>query len=848
MDDPKRPATKPDNPPKRTKPNQTTSTKTNASNNQTNPNLTHINQTPKQWNTYLNRKPINKGPSTSTANLIDDDEPIIIRQEPNTAIDKTYINLSKQQEIIDYFHETDPDTTRKLLKNKQVKITLHTEGLMPSEIAQIANTLGAEIGNRSKNNRFTHGIIKIDKCDLNAKLGIPKGLRTNMEPSELMKHMDINPTYEQGTQVNESNIQKEMNNLLKDQQLSLNETILTAVAHPELEPLPILNNLTINPTITEPTVEFPNHTFFNARTFINYTNIDIPVNIAYMLGMGPKFAAPLHANEDENLFKKIEDIIMDLYKEHTEQTDLYSIHQHIRSTIEAHKKYGNTHQNQLKEFYTRSMQDTLTFFKDNKEVIASQTDKSKAAVLIYKQDYKDRMYVHLSDTNTYQKIKASSIEGYKILNEKYLTILAQRKYVTQFQKDKALREEIRKSNIYGLIKNHKPDQKIRPISNTRQTPGYLIAKTLNNILTAALKPSLYDTKNSVELKERLDEDTFTPHMHLASLDVISMFTNISFNRVENAIEKRYAKKLINTQLPQKLMMEMLRFVCCYNTEIQFDNTLYKQINGLRMGSPVSTILARIVMDDILDEAFKTIEKPSLFTKYVDDILTIARLEHLDQIASTLNQITPEIQFEMEIENAQTSSINYLELTIINQHDTTIKTKWYQKKVSSKRILNHHSQHAPFQIEATAKNYVNNMFQLTDNEFIPEIIDSAREILQCNNYPERTINNIIQETTKQRNNTQQPSQNTQTQQTQQTANTINPNLTGTQDITHRAFKAMPYVKHLSNQLTKEIKSTNPGMQIPSSTINTIQQRILNRHKNLNKKEQTNPTQTQNSTQE
>lgn len=77
------------------------------------------------------------------------------------------------------------------------------------------------------------------------------------------------------------------------------------------------------------------------------------------------------------------------------------------------------------------------------------------------------------------------------------------------------------------------------------------------------------------------------------------------------------------------MLEMLEFVCCFNTEIEFHNTKYEQIRGLRMGSPVSPILARIFMDDILDEKFKIVEKPQIFVKYLDDILTIARLPDLD---------------------------------------------------------------------------------------------------------------------------------------------------------------------------------------------------------------------------
>lgn len=765
---------------------------------------------------------------------------IKIRQEPEDT-QKTYINRSKQDELIDYFHNTDTDADRRRLKNNEIKITLHTEGLLPTEIAQIARKMNAkQLCRQSKNKRYTHAIINIDNTTLNRKLDVPAKNRLNQEPNNLFENADIELTADQSTQVNTGEIEKEYRDIETNTQLQIGEEELRDLTHPELEPLPILKQLNNIPNITNPTMKFPDNTLFNERTFINYTDHMIPKNIAYMLGMGPKFAAPLNAENDTKLFEKIETITLELHKAHVEPTDLSDTVQHIKNCIEAYKKHDQRFSMELKAFYDQSMTDTIEFFKQNKNLIATQTDKSKAAVLIYKQDYIDKMIVHLSDTTTYSKIKYSSLEGYKVLNERYLEILTEKKYITPYKKEKAIRDETKISNIYGLIKDHKPDKKIRPICNTRNTPGYLLAKTLSDILTNALKTGQYDIKNSVELNQRLKDGEYTPSMILASLDVVSMFTNITFDQVVKSIQKRYTKKTIKTKLPLNHMISMLQFVCCFNTELQFNNIKYKQIKGLRMGSPVSPILAQIVMDDILDEAFSQIEKPQIFMKYVDDILTIARPEDLDKITTKLNQINPDIQFELEIESPTTKSINFLELTIINHHDTTISSKWYQKEVSSMRILNYHSQHIPFQIRATAKSYVNNMIQLTDKEYLEETIIKARKILLLNNFPHRFIHTIITETRMKHypetQATEETSMNQSTEETttNQTIETPNEN----ERNTFYAKQAMPYVMNLSQKLTAPIKTKNPGIMIPSSTINTIQQKIYNKHKNLNKKQQNN----------
>lgn len=750
-----------------------------------------------------------------------------IRSEPINNPLKTYMNLNKQQEIIEYFHSNDTDEIRKLIKKQKARITLHTEGLMPSEIAKMGAILNINLENRSRNNRYIHGTMNLRKHNMESKMNLPGKYRHLTEPKEIMTHMDFTQTVEQSTQTNDTE--------------PVNNTQTNATT---IEPRIIIEPLLINNEILPTTIDFPPNTLFNTATFINYTQIPIPANIAYILGLGPKAAIPLNADTDEELYQKIERTTLDLYEEHTEILDIVSLYERIKNIIESHKKHGKQTHNEIREFYEKSLEATLQFMRDNKQVIASQTDKSKAAVLIYKKDYIERMKHHLSDETVYQKTPNSSVEGYKIINERFLHTLQQRGYINIKTKEKALKEENKISNIYGLIKDHKPNQKIRPICNTRKTPGYTIAKTLNEILTKALKPSLYDVKNSTELKGILEDEIVTPTMTLASFDVISMFTNIDFESVKNAVTRRYEKNTINTRLPMKIMIDMLRFICQHNTEIRFDSNIYKQIKGLRMGSPVSPILARMVMDDLIEETFKNIEKPNLFVKYVDDILTIDRPENIDKILAALNQQNPNIQFEAELEDPNKKSINYLELTIFNNHDTTIETRWFQKQISSKRLLNFHSQHAKFQIEATAKNYINNMIKLTDEKHKETVKQWAREILKINNYPTRFINNIIKDACKTTTNTQTCTQsntqnntqsNHQTHNQPETTQETNTQTTNTQlTQTYRAHKAMPYVRGLSNHLLQSLRTSNPEMTIPSSTINTIQGRIYNKYKNLNKK--------------
>lgn len=340
---------------------------------------------------------------------------------------------------------------------------------------------------------------------------------------------------------------------------------------------------------------------------------------------------------------------------------------------------------------------------------------------------------------------------------------------------------------------------------------------MSKLLTKAIQNNKYDVKNSMELKEKLDTIKTKPDSIIASLDVISMFTNIPMELVEKTIKTQYEGNTIKTRMPYAMMIKILKFTCQFNTEFEFNGQLYKQIKGLRMGSPVSPILASIVMNNIIDTTFKTVQKPILFTKYVDDILIIDNKEKIMNIYKRLNEIDYNVQLELEWMNEKTNSINYLELTIINKRDCSISTKWYQREISSQRILNYHTQHNPTQIRATANNYIRTMIKLTDNIHKKETIKKAKQILRINNYPQKLTENLIKKVMEEQ------------ELSSQVTEKINESMYSKQ--THMAKNALPYIKGLSTEFAKDIRKGNDNLMIPHTTVNTIKQRIMDKHKKL-----------------
>ena len=56
-----------------------------------------------------------------------------------------------------------------------------------------------------------------------------------------------------------------------------------------------------------------------------------------------------------------------------------------------------------------------------------------------------------------------------------------------------------------------------------------------------------------------------------------------------------------------------------NVEFRFNNCIYKQVDGVAMGSPLGPVLASIFVGYFEFILFTSIEKPLKYCRYVDDI-------------------------------------------------------------------------------------------------------------------------------------------------------------------------------------------------------------------------------------
>ena len=108
-----------------------------------------------------------------------------------------------------------------------------------------------------------------------------------------------------------------------------------------------------------------------------------------------------------------------------------------------------------------------------------------------------------------------------------------------------------------------------------------------------------------------------------------------------------------------------------------------------MGSPVSAVIANMVMEDVETRALNTfIFGPKLWKRYVDDTFVLLKQEKLTDFYT--NAVENSINFTMEKE--KNDSIAFLDTLITRLEHGQLSTKVYRKPTHTGKYLHFRSEH------------------------------------------------------------------------------------------------------------------------------------------------------------
>ena len=258
----------------------------------------------------------------------------------------------------------------------------------------------------------------------------------------------------------------------------------------------------------------------------------------------------------------------------------------------------------------------LKTLSKNKDSIIQKSDKGNSIVLINKSDYLDKMYNILSDSKKF--VKSS------VVDDKYLKFTIEiEKNLTHLLKELKASEAISETDykklkprgssfhvLYGLCKTHKrvldKSPPFRPILSAIKTPSYNLAKFLVPLIEPITKNN-FTVKNSFEFSKEICKQN--PEYFMASLDVESLFTNIPLEEtIKICCDSLYKNQELLCNISKNQFEKLLR-AALSNNYFLFDGSIYQQIDGVAMGSPLGPSLAnaflahyeQIWLNDCLEE-------------------------------------------------------------------------------------------------------------------------------------------------------------------------------------------------------------------------------------------------------
>ncbi len=241
----------------------------------------------------------------------------------------------------------------------------------------------------------------------------------------------------------------------------------------------------------------------------------------------------------------------------------------------------------------------LALRKDPERIILS-ADKGNCVVVMDKIEYREKALSLLIDKNTYTVLKSDPTgKTQRDLNAKLLllkksNIISETTYKMLYSSDGL------SPRFYGLPKIHKPEIPLRPIVSFVNSPTYGVSSFLAKILSPVVGNTENTVKNSYHFAEFIRGKTLNAGEVLVSFDVISLFTKIPVDLAIKVARKRLRQDVTlsqRTSMPIEDIIDLLSF-CLNTTYFVFDGIYYQQVFGTAMGSPVSAVIANLVMEDM----------------------------------------------------------------------------------------------------------------------------------------------------------------------------------------------------------------------------------------------------------
>ena len=148
---------------------------------------------------------------------------------------------------------------------------------------------------------------------------------------------------------------------------------------------------------------------------------------------------------------------------------------------------------------------------------------------------------------------------------------------------------------------------LRPINSCVGSPTYQLSKYLASLLKSLYNVNEFSIKNAKESAEFVRTQNINEDETVVSFDVISLFTSVPVDLAKEIVKRKLDETdtwQVHTALTSSQIINLLSLVLD-NSYFMFEGEHYHQVSGCAMGSPVSAVIAELVMQEIESKALET---------------------------------------------------------------------------------------------------------------------------------------------------------------------------------------------------------------------------------------------------
>lgn len=481
------------------------------------------------------------------------------------------------------------------------------------------------------------------------------------------------------------------------------------------------------------------------KVITNLSDYTLSQAESFVLSHGLDFCVPNSNVSAESVFTEFESLTAQLerLKPHSEQAynALKAKLLHL-----AHNIAGSSiSHNDLSSF--REHFRVISDLRKNGDILITKPDKGTGVVIMNKSKYIEKMSAILNDTNTFVPLGPVSTHDKTSRNEaklqKYLLGLVKSNNLPRDIYDEVRPTGSQRPRLYGLPKIHKTGVPLRPILSMIGSAQHQLAKWLSKVLQPVLEHySKYCVRDSFSFATHVRNLTNINHSacFLGSFDIASLFTNVPLKEtIEICANYIFSREHPRPPFTKPQFIELMNLVTS-SVEFSFNNVMYRQTNGVAMGSPLGPILANIFVGFHELRLFSNDSPPLTYKRYVDDTFSVfhSRSE-FDHFLTKLNHLHPSLKFTSETE--KDGKLAFLDV-LVHKHEDHFSTSVYRKPTFTGLYMRWNSFSPSCRKTNLIKCLTHRAVNLCSPIHLAKEISNIRNIFVDNGFPEHVVNACI----------------------------------------------------------------------------------------------------------